>query len=683
MPDFNTLQPVQDNQPDFSTLKPIDNVGINQNTKPSIVGTLLKPTMEGIQGLKTLYGGGEQGIANKLLTDVQSGASDIQQGNVLKGIAKSGFRTAGDVAGAVYAPVGAAIGATGIGKVFDYLGELSQKGGGYNPINLITDSKIVQDFVMAHPNLEEDLGRALNIVFAKAETGQIDPKTVIPRTITQIEAGLSKAKAIPGQVMQPIKSITGNLPEDIINKRVKELENISGNYAQLRKESNFNPEKVKESVKRVASTDVLVNSVDENGLIRTKEPGGAVDQYTAQTLDNAENIVRRNLERLGEKVSLDEVQTRLEDAVNKSGLEGADLKVALNKVKKEIAGYRLKADQEGNVPLTLIHDAKIATTKKIRDFTTPSEVKTYEKALGEGLKTTVEKNSTFNVKEVNGELSKYLQDIKFLEQLDGKKVKGGKLGKYFAQISGNIIGGAIGGAVGGPAGTALGSIAGGELASKIKSSMLERTLGGKTGYVAPENPIIKKAIETADYLNKDGNLNAQYQTPNNVNSSENINQNANINNNITTDNINSVSNRIIGNTIPQKSSIIQKIKQAYKNSPISSQKGGINTKLKPKFTKLSPEVQDNLMRTLSDFDSTPLTINGKIDLTDSSLMFRLDELKNKVNKGKMLTRQEQNEAFGLLKEIGIDVSKIPVKKVNTYIKNPTTGKFEGSKTNKK
>lgn len=357
---------------------------INNNKPPSfkvgeapweqeqeVKGTLLNPLKEGVQGLKTLYGGGEQGIANKLKTDIQEGAADIQKGglgNFVKGTTKTGLRVAGDIVGTVYAPIGAALGATGINKVFDYLGELSQKGGKYNPINLITDSKKVQDFVTARPNLEEDFGRALNLAFAKSETGKIDPKTVINRTIQQVESSANKVKAVPGQIKNKVTSTFQKAPEDIILKRVAELENISGNYAQLRKETNFNPDRARESVRRVAETDVLANAVDENGLIRTKGEGGAVEQYKAQTLDGAENVVRKNLERLQEKVNLDEVELRLSEAVKKSGLEGADLKVALNKIKREISGYKLKSGTDGEIPLTLIHDAKIAASKKSQRF---------------------------------------------------------------------------------------------------------------------------------------------------------------------------------------------------------------------------------------------------------------------------------------------------------------------------
>lgn len=587
---------------------PVYQSQVKFHTQPEVKGTLLNPLKESVQGLKTLYGGGEQGIANKLKTDIQSGAQDIQNGNVIKGVAKAGLRTAGDVAGAIYAPVGALIGATGINKVFDYLGELSQKGGKYNPINLITDSKLVQDFVTKHPNLEEDFGRILNLALSKGETGKINPSTVIERTVQQFDSAKTRIAEVPGQVKAKVQSAFTKPPEDIIAKRADELAKISGSYAQLRKGENLNPERSVESRKRIASTDVLANSVDNTGTIRTKEPGGAVEQYKEFTLDHAENVVKRNLERLGEKTSLDEVKLRLEEAVNKSGLEGSDLKVALNKVKQEIAGYKLKADAEGNVPLTLIQDAKISTTKGI-DFNTPPEIKTYRKSIAEGLKTTIEKNSKFNVKEVNAELAKYLEDIKFLEQLDGKKVKGGKLGKYFAQISGNIVGGAVGSAVGGPIGGAAGTMLGGEIAGRIKGSMLERTLGGKTGNVPLKNPVIQSAIDRAEgnnltnrinnpQSNNLGKRNQQYQTPTTTKKNVPINQSSKAVSNKAP--ITKTSSRIIKESIPQKKGFIQKsvdkLKDKYKNSPLSGQGGYIGIGKKPFEATVKKYVTDRVAK---------------------------------------------------------------------------------------
>lgn len=301
------------------------------------------------------------------------------------------------------------------------------------------------------------------------------------------------------KVVQGSKNMVGKINkigsvENIIKKREKELSIIEGGYTQLRKAQKFSKDNLNASRNRVASTDVLVDAVDETGTIRTTTKGGAVEQYKAQTVDGLENVVKKNLEQRGERVSLDVVKKELVDAVDNSGLEGGDLVNAKNKIGKEIEGYALKADAEGYIPLTLVHDAKVSMYENINFMTEPQKA-AYRKAIARGLKKTIEDNSQFNVKEVNEELGKYLQDIKYLEMLDGKKVKGGKLGKYFSQITGNIAGAAVGGMVGGPAGSAVGTIVGGEIGSRLRGSILSKTLAGKTGQIAKKSTILSKAKE--------------------------------------------------------------------------------------------------------------------------------------------------------------------------------------------
>jgi uncharacterized protein YcfJ len=316
-----------------------------------------------------------------------------------------------------------------------------------------------------------------------------------------IKVGEKIASVIPEAIKSPIKTYKASqvkaeakVNDQIIKQRTNELENIENNYAKLRKNRDFSQDQNASSRQRVASTDVLVNAVDEAGTINTKKSGGAIEQYKKMTLDHAEGVVRKNLVRLNETVNLSKVESELTKAVYDSGLEGADLKNALNNVKKEISGYRLKADVNGDVPLALIHDAKISTTNGI-DYNTPADVKAYRKAIARGLKKTVEKNSEFPVEDVNKALSPYLQDIKYLESLDGRKVKGGKLGKYFSQVTGTMIGGAMGSAIGGPIGSAIGGIAGREISGKMVSSNLSKTFGKESGRVAEQHPTIKKAVE--------------------------------------------------------------------------------------------------------------------------------------------------------------------------------------------
>jgi hypothetical protein len=348
---------------------------------------------------------------------------------------------------------------------------------------------------------------------------------ILPETTSKaFNAGVDKVESIANKPFNVagdlIKKPFIKTPESIVNAREKELAAIDSNYVNMRKASGFSKDAGVASRKRIANTDVLAGSVDENGLIRTQTPGGAIDQYKAQTLDGAEQVVRKNLERLGEKVNLNTVEKQLTKSVNSSSLEGADLKTALNNIKKEISGYKLKADANGDVPLTLIHDAKINTTNGI-NYLTPPEIKTSRKAIASGLRKIIEDTSSFNTKEVNVEIGKYLDDISFLERLDGKRVKGGKLGKYFAQITGNIAGGIAGGAVGGIPGSAVGTVVGGEIASRLRGSALSRTLGGESGFVAPENKVLQKAIRTGNkpYLERnfqDQNITMPQKKPINI-----------------------------------------------------------------------------------------------------------------------------------------------------------------------
>lgn len=372
------------------------------------------------------------------------------------------------------------LGAAG-GKVLDLVGKPLLDGAG-KVIGKITPDTLkevagkgaaaIEDFAANHNILPEAASKAIN-------TGA-----------DKIESIANKPFSVAGDL---VKKPFIKTPENIISGREKELHAIENNYAKTRKAMDLSKDAGSASRRRVASEDIWGGAVDENGLVRTKQPGGAIDQYRAKTVDQVESVVRDNLKRLNEKVSLDNVERELTKSVRESGLEGADLVKAVNGIKKEISGYALKADKDGMIPVVLAHDAKISTTKGI-NYMTPPEVSTYRKAVARGLKKTVEKYSKFNTEEVNKELSKFYEDIKLLERLDGSRVKGGKLGKYFAQISGNIVGGAAGAAIGGPVGSAAGTVIGGELAGRIKGSMLERTLEGTSGYTAPKNAILEKAL---------------------------------------------------------------------------------------------------------------------------------------------------------------------------------------------
>lgn len=332
-----------------------------------------------------------------------------------------------------------------------------------------------------------------------------DP-TLVPSLLyapkaTRLETGVDYISTVASPVTKPvnkIKAVITNKLDDTINlKRERELFEIESGSAGTRKANEFTNDAGRASRQRIAKTDVLVDSVDKDGIIRTKLPGGAIEKYKAQTIDGVEGVVRDNLVKEGAFVNLKEIERALVVAVNRSNLEGSSLLSAMNGIKKEIAGLKLRADNLDNISLAKIHDAKISTTQNINYLKDSTPTIKFRKAKASAFKNLVEKKSKFNVKAVNEVLSRYYEDIARLERLDGKRVKGGRLGKYFAQVSGNIIGGTTGNFIGGPAGMAIGTIVGGEAASLLKGKSMSSTFGKARGLSVEKNPILEKARASA------------------------------------------------------------------------------------------------------------------------------------------------------------------------------------------
>ena len=387
------------------------------------------------------------------------------------------------------------------GGIGNTLADLSQKIGIMSPEQRTQYDLRVADFEKSTAgqvtrNVSDtlnNLGNIANTILAVAGPGGATEQLKKAKdTIPGIRAKMAEPSLLPPGAQAQIDATRAKT----VSQTADEIAAVENNYVSGRKANAYSKDSGAASRERIAGSNVLDGSVNNDGLIQTKQKGGAVDRYREATIKPAEGVVRNLLEREGSKTNLKVVEKGLLDAVNGAKLTGADLVTALNGVKKQMAGLRLKADVFGDVPNTLLHDAKINEYGNI-NFQTPPEVATYRKALARGYKTIVEKNSNVNIGEINKELAKYYDDITRLENIDGKRVKGSKFGKYTAQISGNIVGGTIGGAIGGPVGMAIGTVVGGETAGLIKGQSMASTFTKVQEGIIAENPILKKAVETA------------------------------------------------------------------------------------------------------------------------------------------------------------------------------------------
>jgi len=324
-------------------------------------------------------------------------------------------------------------------------------------------------------------------------------RTFLVRSADEIAGMADEAITVARKTVDDIKSVSD---EKIVTKRANDILDIETSYSKTRKALDKEGIAGVESRKRIASTDVLTDAVDDNGVIRTTDKGGAVDQYKALTVDGVEDVVSRLLEKEAKQVNVNEVFDYMKVAIFDAGLEGNDLVKAINGLGREIEGLSIRADEFGNVPLSQIHKNKISATQNINYLRDSNPSINTRKAKASAYRQIIEDKSGANIKEINKELSKYYMDIERLKRLDGRRVKGGRLGKHFSQLGGQVVGGAFG-STGGALGAGVGAIAGGEFAEFIQGRAMKKAFGRQTGNVPEKNPILERARREADVGNID------------------------------------------------------------------------------------------------------------------------------------------------------------------------------------
>lgn len=282
---------------------------------------------------------------------------------------------------------------------------------------------------------------------------------------------------------------------NLIASRQKELSKLENSYASIRtatekaKDRGFDPKKV------IAETDLLNGAVDKDGTIRTTHEGGAVEKVR-KFIQPKEKIVSQLLDIEGKTINVKDIEKQLRNNIDGSNLEGEALDAAHAKIDREIKGLLRRADEVGNVPISKIQDAKISKYNNL-NYLDPSS-KNADKSIARTYKDIVAGNTeSADVNALNNELAEQYSVMGILEKLDGKKVAGGRLGKYFAQTTGAIIGSHFG---------PIGSVVGAEVGSGLKGSLMKNKFRGQTGIKMQDSPAMKAALEkVAQSSNNTGN----------------------------------------------------------------------------------------------------------------------------------------------------------------------------------
>lgn len=276
-----------------------------------------------------------------------------------------------------------------------------------------------------------------------------------------------------------IKNLVKPSTEKIVANNLQGINELVSKYSPLQKVI-AKAESQGHDVKKILSeSDLLHGAVDNTGHIDTRDAIGQLNDF----IKPYEGVITEALAKEGRTIPLTRVEAELRNAINNAGLEGASLETAHNKIDAAIKGLSRRIDEQGNISIAKIHDAKVNAYGTI-NYMNEGE-KLADKAIARTYKNLVEQNSSAPIRELNKELAGHYNVLNFLEKLNNKKVEGGKLGKYFAQTAGNIIGSHFG---------PLGSIVGGELASRMKGAQMATNFARKTGKKMEASGLMQQTI---------------------------------------------------------------------------------------------------------------------------------------------------------------------------------------------
>jgi len=271
--------------------------------------------------------------------------------------------------------------------------------------------------------------------------------------------------------------------ESAVNRNIRSLQTLEDSNTSLRKKTN----KFKNDVKSiVAETDLLKGSVTPEGRIRTTLEGGAIDRLQGEIIKPQEDIIARILAVEKKTVPLEVLRKDAIELIEGQRAKGAGRKSVIKMLDDELNAFAEFADDPVKGPdLSDIHDRKREIYQTL-NYANPSISKD-QKLVAKALKEAVENNTTSaDVRALNDELKKHFEVLNYLEALDNKTVKKGRLGKYFAQGFGVLIGSNFG---------PLGSVAGLKLGDALVKQSFRSTFSEGLGRGIQRSDIVEDALQ--------------------------------------------------------------------------------------------------------------------------------------------------------------------------------------------
>lgn len=278
------------------------------------------------------------------------------------------------------------------------------------------------------------------------------------------------------------KAVVGQLPAQVVKSNLKALTQLEQSNATIRKFTEAQKKRGVDVKDLTAQTDLLQGSVNETGRIDTTQGKKILQDFLAPQ----ESVVSKALKQEGVTLPYDVVKAELQKSI--SGLTGSALVEARSRLNSELKGLATKQTPDGRISLEELQKAKISKSTNANYLNPESNIA--DKKIAFVYKKLIEKNTkSVVVENLNKELQRHYAVLDYLDTLNGKTVKGGKLGKYFAKTVGAIVGAQVGSL--GP----LGAIAGSEIGGAIQGAVMKQNFSGSTGKTLRQSPEMQAALE--------------------------------------------------------------------------------------------------------------------------------------------------------------------------------------------
>jgi hypothetical protein len=277
-------------------------------------------------------------------------------------------------------------------------------------------------------------------------------------------AGTAFGFALPAvaETAQSVKNVQSG--QGTITKRRTALDDIEKRYSNVQKVFSAGDRKGVDVRGILSETNILNGAVDEDGLVSA---GRALENFD-ELVAPYEGKIRDAIQKEGAKVRLADVATAMDDFVAKSNLESGAYQKLNNELLQDLKG--LQAKYGDNIPVEALHDTKIFRGSASNYVDTGANV--VNKEATRFFKEMVENNvRSLDVKDYNSKLSNLYTVRDAIEALDKKRVKGGRMGKYFSSV--------IGTGIGASSGNPLLAVLGAEIGARTQGKILGRAFGGQ------------------------------------------------------------------------------------------------------------------------------------------------------------------------------------------------------------